>query len=51
VGEASVKNKREEKRIGNPEVNKSKCRCMDNVKMDLKETGWEHFDWIHLAQE
>jgi hypothetical protein len=24
---------------------------MDNVKMDLKETGWEDFDWIYLAQD
>jgi hypothetical protein len=20
----------------------------DNIKMDLKETGWEDMDWIHL---
>jgi hypothetical protein len=21
-----------------------------NIKMDLKETGWEDVDWMHLAQ-
>jgi len=23
----------------------------DNIKMDLKEIGWESEDWIHLAGE
>jgi hypothetical protein len=23
----------------------------DNIRMDLRETGWEGVDWIHLAQE
>ena len=23
----------------------------DNVKMDLKETGWEGVDWMDLAQD
>jgi hypothetical protein len=22
-----------------------------NIKMDLKETGWEGIHWIHLAQD
>jgi hypothetical protein len=22
-----------------------------NIKMDIKETGWEDVDWIHLAQD
>jgi hypothetical protein len=22
-----------------------------HIKMDLKETGWEGIDWIHLAQD
>jgi hypothetical protein len=25
-------------------------RWGDNIKMDLKETGWEGIHWIHLAQ-
>jgi hypothetical protein len=27
------------------------CRWNDNIKMDLKETGWDGVDWIHLAQD
>jgi hypothetical protein len=23
----------------------------DNIKMDLKEIGWEGVDWIYLAQD
>jgi hypothetical protein len=23
----------------------------DNIRMDLKETGWEGVNWIHLAQD
>jgi len=23
---------------------------MDNSRMDLRETGWEAVDWIHVAQ-
>jgi hypothetical protein len=26
-------------------------RRKDNIKMDLKETGWNGMDWIHLAQD
>jgi hypothetical protein len=22
-----------------------------NIKLDLRETGWEDVDWIHLAQD
>jgi hypothetical protein len=24
-------------------------RWMDNIKMDLRETGWDGMDWIDLA--
>jgi hypothetical protein len=23
----------------------------DNIRMNLRETGWEGVDWIHLAQD
>jgi hypothetical protein len=23
----------------------------DNIKMDVKDIGWEGVDWIHLAQD
>jgi hypothetical protein len=24
---------------------------MDNIKMELRETGWDGMDWINLAQD
>lgn len=27
------------------------CRWVDNIKIDLKETGWEGMDCIDLAQD
>jgi hypothetical protein len=24
---------------------------LDNVKMDLRETGWDEVDWIDMAQD
>jgi hypothetical protein len=26
-------------------------RWEDNIRMDLREIGWEYLDWIHLAQD
>jgi hypothetical protein len=26
-------------------------RRKDNIKRDLKETGWDGVDWIYLAQD
>jgi hypothetical protein len=26
-------------------------RDEDNIRMDLREMGWEDVDWIHLAQD
>jgi hypothetical protein len=31
-------------------LGRSRPRWGDNIKMDLKEIGWEGVDWIHLAQ-
>jgi hypothetical protein len=39
--------KPEEKRpLGRP-----RCRWVDNIKMDLRETGWCVMDWIDLSQD
>jgi hypothetical protein len=27
------------------------CKRENNIKMDLKETGWENVDWIRLVQD
>jgi hypothetical protein len=26
-------------------------RCVDNIKIDLREIGWDVMDWIDLAQD
>jgi hypothetical protein len=26
-------------------------RWVDNIKMDLREIGWDGMDWIYLAQD
>jgi hypothetical protein len=28
-----------------------RCRWEDNIRIDLKGTGWEDVDWIRLAQD
>jgi hypothetical protein len=41
--------------VGNPEgkrpLGRTKCRWVDNVKMDLGETGWGDVDLIGLPQD
>jgi hypothetical protein len=38
--------KPEGKRLGRP-----RRRWVDNIKMDLREIGWDGVDWIGLAQD
>jgi hypothetical protein len=40
--------------VGKPEVRpvgRPRCARRDNIRMDLKEIGWEHVDWMHLDQD
>jgi hypothetical protein len=41
--------------VGKPEgerpLERPRRRWMDNIKMDLREIGWDSMDWINLAQE
>jgi hypothetical protein len=41
--------------VGRPEgrrpLGRPTRRCEDNIKMDLRETGFGDVDWIHLAQD
>jgi hypothetical protein len=41
--------------VRKPELKKllGTCRRVweDNIKMDLREIGWECLDWMHLAQD
>jgi hypothetical protein len=36
---------------GKRPLGRPRCRCMDNIKMDLLEMGWGGVDWIGLAQD
>jgi hypothetical protein len=29
----------------------TRCRWVDNIKMDLRDIGWDGMDWIDLAQD
>jgi hypothetical protein len=40
-----------EKREGKRPLGRSRCRCVDNIKIDLREIGWDGTDWIDLAQD
>jgi hypothetical protein len=41
--------------VGKPEgkrpLGRPRCRWVDNIKMDLREIGWDGMDWIDLAQD
>jgi hypothetical protein len=36
---------------GKRPLKKPRYRWEDGLKMDLRDTGWEHVQWIHLAQD
>jgi hypothetical protein len=41
--------------VGNPEkkrpLGRPRRRRLDNIKMDLREIGWDGMDWIDLAYD
>jgi hypothetical protein len=41
--------------VGKPEgkrpLGRPRRRWVDNIKMDLREIGWDGMDWIGLAQD
>jgi hypothetical protein len=41
--------------VGNPEgkrpIGRPRHRWVDNIKMDLREIGWDDMDWIDLDQD
>jgi hypothetical protein len=41
--------------VGKPEgkrpLGRPRRRWVDNIKMDLREIGWDCMDWIDLAQD
>jgi hypothetical protein len=36
---------------GKRPLGRPRRRWVDNIKMDLRETGWDGVDWIDLAQD
>jgi hypothetical protein len=41
--------------VGNPErkrpLGRPRRRWVDNIKMDLREIGWDGVDWIDVTQD
>jgi hypothetical protein len=41
--------------VGKPEgkapLGRSRCRWVDNIKIDLRDIGWDGVDWIDMAQD
>jgi hypothetical protein len=41
--------------VGKPEgkkpLGRPRLRWVDNIKIDLREIGWDGVDWINLAQD
>jgi len=37
------------KSVGKRQFGRPKRRQEYNIRMDLKEMGWEDVDWVHLA--
>jgi hypothetical protein len=41
--------------VGRPKgkilLGRPRCRCVDNIKIDLREIGWDGMHWIDLAQD
>jgi hypothetical protein len=41
--------------VGKPEgkrpLGRPRRRCVDNIKTDLREIGWNGMDWIDLAED
>jgi hypothetical protein len=35
--------------VGKHEGKRPRCRWKENIRMDLREIGWEDMNWIHLA--
>jgi hypothetical protein len=35
--------------VGEP-LRRPRCRWVDNIEMNFRETGWSGMDWIDLAQ-
>jgi hypothetical protein len=43
-------NIRESQKVRGP-LRRPRCRWVDNIKMDVREIGWDGRDWIDLTQD
>jgi hypothetical protein len=48
--EKCIQNFGQKTQMKNPLV-RQRCRWEDNIRMDLRDTGWGSMDWIHLPQD
>jgi hypothetical protein len=39
------------KRGGKRPLERPRCRWVKNIKLDLREIGWDGMDWIDLVQD
>jgi hypothetical protein len=39
------------KEEGKRPLERPRCRRVDNIKLDLRQIGWDGVDWIDLAQD
>jgi hypothetical protein len=39
------------KSAGKRPLGRPRCKCEDNIKIDLRVIGWGGMDWIDLAQD
>jgi hypothetical protein len=37
--------------LTNDPLGRPRCRWVNNIKIDLREIGWDGMDWIDLAQD
>jgi hypothetical protein len=37
--------------VGKPEGKRPRRSWVDNIKIDLREIGWDDMDWIQLSQD
>jgi hypothetical protein len=40
-----------EKSEGKRQLGRSRCMCMDNIKIDIREKEWVVVDWIDLTRD
>jgi PAS domain-containing protein len=51
MGETNAYRTSVRKPEGKRPLGRPRCRWVDNIKMDIREIGWDGVDWIELAQD